>query len=178
MISGQLEKYFKMETQSIDRLKLLHPTLKNDALDAYADAIQKTPVGIHPYVVQTLRTFDESNYLYSLGRTKVNPDGKSSSNPMGNIVTNARAGQSYHNYGLALDFCIFDDGKQKWVVDNNWMIVVECFKRKGFAWGGDFSSFKDNPHLEKRFNYNWRSLLQMYNNKDFILGTTYLNIIV
>lgn len=168
-----------MEQQSIERLKLLHPAIRNDALDAYSDAVQKTPKGIHPFITQTLRTFEESDFLYSLGRTRVNPDGKSSIKPMGNIVTNAKAGQSYHNFGLALDFVIFDDGKQSWIVDNNWMIVVECFKRKGFSWGGDFSGFKDNPHLEKKGKYNWRDLLVKYDNKDFIPPEIkYLNITI
>lgn len=90
-----------MEQQSIARLKLLHPAIRYDALDAYSDAVQKTPRGIHPYITETLRTFERSDFLYSLGRTIVNPDGKSSKKPMGNIVTNAKAGQSYHNFGLA-----------------------------------------------------------------------------
>lgn len=95
-----------MEQESITRLKLLHPAIRNDALDAYSDAVQKTPNNIHPFITQTLRTFAESDYLYSLGRTVVNRSGKSSSKPFGNIVTNAQAGQSYHNYGLA---CFSDD---------------------------------------------------------------------
>ena len=60
--------------------------------------------------------------------------------------------------------------------DNNWMIVVECFKRKGFSWGGDFSSIQDNPHLEKRGKYYWRDLLIKYNKKDFISEPKYVNI--
>lgn len=165
-----------MEQQSIARLKLLHPAIRYDALDAYSEAVQRTPIGIHPYITETLRTFERSDFLYSLGRTVVNPDGKSSKKPMGNIVTNAKAGQSYHNFGLAIDFVIWDDGKSSWIVDNNWMIVVECFKRKGFSWGGDFSSIKDNPHLEKRGKYSWRELLVKYNKKDFIDEPKYVNI--
>lgn len=166
-----------MEQESITRLKLLHPAIRNDALDAYSDAVQKTPNNIHPFITQTLRTFAESDYLYSLGRTVVNRSGKSSSKPFGNIVTNAQAGQSYHNYGLALDFVIWDDGQDDWVVDNNWMIVVECFKRKGFSWGGAFTGFHDNPHLENRpNNIDWRELLDKYNNNEFIDGTKYVRI--
>lgn len=166
-----------MEQISIERLKLLHPKIVESALDAYADAIQRTPKNIHPFITQTLRTFGESDHLYQLGRTIVNPDGVTPSKPFGNIVTNAKAGQSYHNYGLALDFCIMDDGNPEYNVDDNWLIVVDCFKKKGFTWGGDFTgNFKDNPHLENKFGYNWRDLLVKYNNKDFISGTSYVNI--
>ncbi|WP_246303048.1 M15 family metallopeptidase [Paenibacillus plantarum] len=47
--------------------------------------------GINIVIVQGLRTMDEQAALYAQGRTTV-----------GSIVTNARAGYSYHNYGLAL----------------------------------------------------------------------------
>jgi peptidoglycan L-alanyl-D-glutamate endopeptidase CwlK len=78
---------------SINRLKLLHPAIRQDAIDAYNEAVRKTPVGVHPVIVQTLRTFEEQDLLYQKGRTRPGP-----------IVTNARAGQGYHNYGLAIDF--------------------------------------------------------------------------
>jgi peptidoglycan L-alanyl-D-glutamate endopeptidase CwlK len=165
-----------MEQESIILLKQLHPLVEPFALDAYSDAIAKTPTNVHPVITQTVRTFAQSDYLYSLGRTVVNPDGRSSIKPWGNIVTNARAGQSYHNYALALDFALFEDGKEEWIVDVNWMIVVECFKRKGFVWGGDFTNFKDDPHFEMRFGINWRDLLVMHNNNNFIAGTSFLNI--
>ncbi|MNL11769.1 Peptidoglycan L-alanyl-D-glutamate endopeptidase CwlK precursor [compost metagenome] len=38
-----------------------------------------------------------------------------------------------------------------WVVDKNWMTVVEEAKKLGFTWGGDWVKFKDNPHLEMTF---------------------------
>jgi peptidoglycan L-alanyl-D-glutamate endopeptidase CwlK len=41
------------------------------------------------------RSKKEQNELYAQGRSKP-----------GQVVTNAKAGQSYHNYGLAVDFVI------------------------------------------------------------------------
>jgi hypothetical protein len=53
--------------------------------------------------------------------------------------------------GWLLIFCNQVNGKLVWNVDKNWMIVVECFKEKGFSWGGDWKGkLKDYPHLEKR----------------------------
>ena len=154
-----------METTSIDRLNQLHPLVRDKALLAYKEAVQSTPIGVHPFITQTLRTFKESDALYAKGRTTP-----------GDIVTNASAGKSYHNYGLAIDFVNLIDGEMAWKVDDNWMIVVNIFKSHGFVWGGDFKSIKDAPHFEMNFGNNWRVLLEKYNNKDFIAGTNYVNI--
>lgn len=155
-----------MEQTSIARLQLLHPAIRDKAIDAYIEAVRVTPAGVHPFITQTLRTFAESDALYAKGRTKP-----------GSIVTNAKAGQSYHNYGLALDFMMQINGKDSWVVDHNWMVVVNVFKQYGFTWGGDFKSILDQPHFEMRPNgINWRTLLNKYNAKDFIPGTQFVNI--
>lgn len=156
-----------METTSIDRLNKLHPLVREIALKAYNEAVQATPKGVHPFVTQTMRTFKESNDLFANGRTKP-----------GAIVTNAKAGQSYHNYGLALDFVNMVNDKMVWKVDDNWMTVVNIFKKHGFKWGGDFKSIPDAPHFEMTFGNNWRTLLEKHNNKDFIPGTDYVNICI
>lgn len=140
-----------MEDQtSIARLNQLHPAIRESALRAYRKAVKITPVGVHPVIVQTIRSFEEQDLLYQKGRTRPGPK-----------VTDARAGQSYHNYGLAIDFCNAINGKLVWpkVPDRNWMIVVECFKEEGFKWGGDWKSFQDNPHFEKSFGLKEKELL-------------------
>jgi len=65
-------------------------------------------------------------------------------------VTNARGGYSNHNFGLAVDyFLVSDDGsKALWTVNNKWKRVAAIGKELGFSWGGDWSSFRDYPHLE------------------------------
>lgn len=141
-----------METQSIDRLRQLHPAVKEKALDAYAEAVRITPKGVHPYILETLRSFTRSDELFAQGRTKP-----------GDIVTDARAGQSYHNYGLALDFANQINGSVVWKVDANWMKVVNAFKKRGFLWGGDWKKSNDSPHLEMRFGFDWRELLYRHN---------------
>jgi hypothetical protein len=155
-----------METHSLQQLQLLHPKLRDIAIKAYNEAVQATPAGIHPYIDQTYRTFEESDKIYQQGRTLP-----------GEIISNAKAGQSYHNYAIALDFHLQVNGKDIWDVDADWMKVVNIFKSHGFTWGGDFAgSFKDYPHLEMTFGYNWQQLLAKHNAKDFIAGTEYVNI--
>jgi peptidoglycan L-alanyl-D-glutamate endopeptidase CwlK len=155
-----------MESLSIDKLKILHPLIRQDAIDAYLESVAKTPVGCHPYITETYRSFEKQAEYYAQGRTKP-----------GAIITHAKPGQSYHQYYLALDFVLLIDGSESWIVDKNWLIVVDCFKKYGFEWGGDFPTNKeDYPHFEKRLGYIWEDLLILYNNKDFISGTEYLNL--
>lgn len=167
-----------IDATSLKRLNQLHPKVRQSAIDAMEEACQKTPKGIHPFITQTLRSFEESDSLYAQGRTKPGP-----------IVTNAPGGSSLHNYGLALDFVILKDGKMNWTVDKNWMIVVECFKKRGWKWGADWDNdgktkaqgdrdegLVDAPHFEKTFAMSWRQLLVRYKAKNFIPGTKFVNI--
>jgi peptidoglycan L-alanyl-D-glutamate endopeptidase CwlK len=105
--------------------------------------------------VQTLRTFEEQDALYQKGRTRPGPK-----------VTNAKPGTSYHQYGLAIDFCNQINGKLVWKVDKNWMKVVGLYKAAGWSWGGDWKGFQDQPHLEKTFGYHWRDLLKKHQNEE------------
>ena len=76
----------------------------------------------------------EQTELYAKGRTTP-----------GQIVTNAKAGESYHNYGLALDVVEIDDGIAVW--DTDWSGISEIGKRNGFEWGGDWTT-PDKPHFQ------------------------------
>jgi peptidoglycan L-alanyl-D-glutamate endopeptidase CwlK len=154
-----------MDTHSFQLIELLHPNVRQTANSAYTLAVQETPANVHPYISETLRTFVRSDYLYQLGRTIVNPDGKSKSKPLGNRVSNARAGQSYHNYGLALDYGILINGKISWKVDKYWLLVASIFMDHGFDWGGNWKTIKDYPHVEMRFQKNWRELLILHDSK-------------
>lgn len=157
---------------SITRVCLLHPAIKDEVIDLIGKIEIANPKFVIR-IVQGLRTIDEQNELYAQGRTKP-----------GNIVTNAKGGSSYHNYGLAFDFCLLYDGKVSWDTgfdadkdgQADWQEVVKTFKANGYTWGGDFHSIPDAPHLEKTFGNNWRTLLEKYNKGDFIPGTKYVRI--
>jgi len=154
-----------MDQRSLNNLNTLHPKFRQSAIDAWTEAQAAMPSNTKIVVIQGLRTFDESNALYAQGRTAPGP-----------IVTNAPAGESYHNYGLAFDFAMITDGKDDNTVGPNWMKVVEIMKKHGMTWGGDFPNLKDNPHFENRYNYNWKQLLLLHNEKKFIPNTTYVQI--
>jgi len=135
---------------SLGKLGLLHPSIRCEAIDAYNKAVRTTPKGVHPVITDTLRTFEQQAKLYAQGRTTPGP-----------IVTQSKPGQSFHNYGLALDFALQINGKLVWTVDANWMKVVSCFKEMGFTSGLDWQGFKDAPHLQKSFGKTWKQLLSL-----------------
>ncbi len=109
--------------------------------------------GVKMLVTQTLRTFAEQDKLFA-------------QKPK---VTNARGGQSIHNYGLAFDFCLVQNGKTIWDVAKDfdgdkqpdWMEVVKVFEDAGYTWGGKFRSISDKPHFEKTFGHTWQQLFEI-----------------
>jgi peptidoglycan L-alanyl-D-glutamate endopeptidase CwlK len=69
-------------------------------------------------------------------------------------VTNAKGGQSNHNFGIAWDIGIFDNGKyyegntkkeDQAYVDLGALIKASV---PGVEWGGDWTSFVDKPHYQ------------------------------
>ncbi|MEI2271838.1 M15 family metallopeptidase [Sphingobacterium sp. ML3W] len=132
------------------RIRLLHPSIRAEVRELYLQINTILPKGVRLRFAQTLRTFKEQDALY-----KQRPK-----------VTNAKGGQSIHNYGLAFDIVILydKDGNgtfetASWDLDNNFIRVVNFFKSKGWSWGGDWKSFKDYPHFEKTFGNTWQTLI-------------------
>lgn len=154
-----------MIEHNLKKLNELHPDLRSLTILAWSECELAMPDNVKLWIDQALRTFDQSNELYAKGRTVP-----------GDIVTNAKAGQSYHNYGLAFDFHMITNGKDDWSVGPLWRKVADIMKSHGFAWGGDFKSILDQPHFEYTFGYNWRALLEKYNNRDLISGTLYVKL--
>jgi len=162
-------KTIKTDDITQARIKVLHPKVRDEVSLLIAEANKLLPDNVEIRIVQGLRTFAEQDALY-----KQKPK-----------VTNAKGGQSIHNYGLAIDFCLLIDNKEiswdpKKDRDNDkvadWMEVVLVFLRAGWDWGGNWRTFKDLPHLEKPFGNTWRTLLAKHTKKDFIKGTQYVNI--
>ncbi|KRE49375.1 hypothetical protein ASG81_05270 [Paenibacillus sp. Soil522] len=112
--------------------------------------------GITILITDGFRSNEEQDAIYAKGRTSE-----------GKIVTQVQGGQSYHNYGLAIDFALrTKKGEVVWDMkyDGNkngqadWMEVVAIAKRLGFTWGGDWKNFPDYPHLQIDFGYSIRQL--------------------
>lgn len=127
----------------------LHPVVSAKMMEL----IRRTSkAGITILITDGFRSSLEQDALYKQGRTA-----------KGQIVTNVKGGESYHNYGLAIDFALrVPNGDVIWDLDydgnrngeSDWMEVVAIAKSLGFAWGGDWTSFKDYPHLQMDFGYS------------------------
>ncbi|WP_342045895.1 M15 family metallopeptidase [Bacillus sp. OTU530] len=106
--------------------------------------------GIYVCVAQAYRSIAEQNAVYAIGRTAKCDSCKASGKACKHVVTNAKGGQSNHNFGVAVDLFIYSsDGKSAdFDVTPNFRKVVAAMKAKGFKWGGDWKSFQDNPHFE------------------------------
>lgn len=117
---------------SQDRLTKVHPLLQARVLRFFARLEEK---GVTPRITQGLRTIEEQNELYAQGRTKP-----------GAIVTNAKGGQSWHNYGMAVDIAFLNpNGSVDFAVSKEvGKIGQECM----LEWGGAWTSFKDMPHFQ------------------------------
>jgi peptidoglycan L-alanyl-D-glutamate endopeptidase CwlK len=130
---------------SVKNMGAVDPHIKELALEVVKRAYKE---GIYVEIISGFRSFAEQDALYAKGRTAP-----------GSIVTNAKGGQSVHNYGLAVDFLILTkDGKAQWKVDDQWKRVGAIGKSLGFDWGGDWKSFKDWGHLEYTQGHTWEDL--------------------
>lgn len=65
-------------------------------------------------------------------------------------VTSAAPGESWHNYGMAIDAVPLKDGQPLWSYEGNekeWNIYGEAAEEEGLCWGGRWSK-KDYPHAQ------------------------------
>lgn len=67
-------------------------------------------------------------------------------------VTNAKGGQSMHNFGVAGDVCLFVDGKDIWTPSEGptsiYKPVAALAHKLGLVWGGDWRSPYDPGHVQ------------------------------
>jgi peptidoglycan L-alanyl-D-glutamate endopeptidase CwlK len=161
-----------MDTITQKRIDKLHPIVRDEVKKIIAECDAALTGKAKIRITQGLRTFDEQTQLYTIGRTKA-----------GKKVTNAKAGQSIHNYGLAVDMCLIIDGKtaswdtaKDWDDDKiaDWYECVKIFAKHGWQWGGNWKTFKDLPHFEKKkiarasseLKVSWRALIKLPKDKD------------
>jgi peptidoglycan L-alanyl-D-glutamate endopeptidase CwlK len=162
-----------MDKITLERIELLHPKLRDEAKKIYAEISAALIGRAICRFSHTLRTFAEQDALFNQKPP----------------VTKARAGKSYHNYGLAIDIVLLVDKDKNGTFESaswetnidfdgdgkaDWQEVVLIFKQYGWVWGGDWKAFPDKPHFEKSFGYSVNDLLDKYNNKKLITNTNYV----
>lgn len=115
-------------------IKDLHPSV---AAKVVAFVASCKSVGIDILITSTLRDMESQAALYAQGRTAP-----------GKIVTNAKAGQSFHNYGLAFDFVPIVNGKAAWNDTKLFTRCGEIAESVGLEWAGRWKSFKELAHCQ------------------------------
>ena len=113
----------------------LLPKVEQAARKALVECQQ---AGLNILITCTYRSGEEQNQLYAQGRTKP-----------GKKVTNARAGQSFHQWRVALDIVPLVNGKPEWSGSHpHWEQSAKIFIRNGFEWAGAWKRFKELPHFQ------------------------------
>jgi peptidoglycan LD-endopeptidase CwlK len=126
----------------------LHPADRRGRLDDanvnqdFADRVKQTierarREGMDMQTDLVSRTIAEQDALYAQGRTAP-----------GQRVTNARGGQSWHNYGLGADVVFSTpNGQPSWPENGNWTRYGQIAADNGLTWGGTWRN-PDRPHVE------------------------------
>mgnify|MGYP003404502397 FL=1 len=143
--------YTLIDKPSLAKINKLHPNVRDEVKDIVQEINTILKGRSKVRIAQGLRTFAEQDALFRQ-RPK---------------VTNAKGGQSVHNYGFAVDIVLIIDGKtaswdtkKDWDNDGiaDWDECVKVFAKYGWSWGGNWLSFKDMPHFDKIGFSNWRKL--------------------
>lgn len=133
-IATLLGTFDKVSERCIHTLSLKAQEVARNCLRAILDA------GIMARIISGTRTYAEQDALYKKGRF---------GNP-GPVVTKARGGQSNHNFCIAWDIGIFQDGQYLGdppLYDKAGKVALAA-GISGLEWGGNWKSFKDLPHYQ------------------------------
>ena len=152
-----------MDLITIDRIKEAHPKLRDKMLQDYKDANNLLGKGVRLRFAYVYRSNALQDKLYNQ-RPK---------------ITNAKGGQSIHNYGLAFDIVMlydnddngtFEEASYSMIKDfdkdtiADWKEVTNFFKLKGWECGADWKTFKDAPHFQFDYGFDWKVLKQRVDN--------------
>lgn len=130
-IATSLGTFDPRSERNIRTLRLEAQPLCRQSLSAILNS------GLTARVISGTRSYAEQAALYRQGRF----------GNKGPIVTKARAGTSFHNFGLAWDIGIFIG--QAYLPDGvEYVQASRPGKVPGVEWGGDWESFKDKPHYQ------------------------------
>ena len=115
----------------------------DDLLPQVRERVEKMIAGCEAEGIELLIT---STYRDNFSQAALYAQGRSTP---GRIVTNARAGQSFHNYRCAVDVLPLLHGKPVWDSKNSiWQDVGRIGKAAGLEWAGDWKRFKEYPHFQ------------------------------
>lgn len=112
----------------------LHPKAREKALQ-WIDACKAA--GIEVLIYCTYRDAKEQDDLYRIGREIP-----------GKRVTNAKGGQSMHQYRVAWDAVPLIGGKPAWSNSELYLRMGEAAEALGIEWAGRWKSFRETAHFQ------------------------------
>jgi len=141
---------------SLSLFDTLHPSVK-PLFEEFLNCIEGA--GYNIQITSGYRTNQQQDELYAQGRTK-----------SGKVITNAKGGQSMHNFGIAIDIVILDaSGEYIWNIDlykNLWHIAkLSKLDEKGLWWGGLWTSFKEGVHFDASGGKSLKEIIELYGEK-------------
>lgn len=146
------------------KIEDLHPITQQKAKE-FLELAKKN--GIEVLIYCTYRSPEEQGILYKQGRlrefgitvSELNEERKKlglyplSEKEANRIVTNAKAWQSFHQYGFAFDCVPLQGGKPDWSNAEAYRLLGEIGKQVGLEWGGNWKHFKEFPHFQDSETY-------------------------
>lgn len=124
-------------------------------------------VGRQIRVTDGMRSFAEQWAIFGKGRLK-EKDGTWLICDKKLVVTHAMPGQSFHQFGLAIDSCFMGDDPylaklHRPETDMLWNLYGEAVKAQGMMWGGDWKQPKtDRPHCEIDYGLSIHTIQMVY----------------
>lgn len=106
---------------------------------------------INARIISGTRTYAEQDALFAKGRTLP-----------GTKVTNAKGGQSNHNFGIAWDIGIFDAEGAYLPESPLYEKAAEVGLVEGLEWGGNWAGFKDRPHYQLVTNLSIKEVRERF----------------
>lgn len=153
-----------MDKVTLQRIQTAHPINRAELNKIYQEinlALTGRAICRFAYV---FRTWAEQAAEYAKSRTAPGPK-----------VTDAGPGESYHNYGLAVDIVLLKDTNKDGTFETaswetnvdfdgdgraDWLEVVAIFQKYGWTWGFINSRGQrwDLPHFQKTHGKTWQQL--------------------
>jgi hypothetical protein len=139
---------------SNQRIQTLDPRVRKPATDFINDVDDWTNVKLR--INEAYRSSAQQNAYYAKGR-----DSQGNIVDKSKVVTYAQGGESYHNYGRAVDVVTMTNGQPDWSKPITPDIASYGIKQ-GFEWGGNFPSTpidkRDYPHFQMTFGQSVQEL--------------------
>jgi peptidoglycan L-alanyl-D-glutamate endopeptidase CwlK len=144
---------------TLERIKQAHPKLRDEMFRDYTDANNRLGKGARLRFAYVYRSPQLQDELFN-------------KKPK---ITNAKGWQSIHNYGLAFDIVLLYDNNGDGIFEEasysqirdfdkdaiaDWKEITDFLKSRGWECGADWKKFKDPPHFQKTFGFDWKVLKQ------------------